>query len=216
MTKIKTLAYHMLKTIYLPIILTVHLLSKLPITRREKVYALLLINLFVYSWFNNVAVAAGINLVNDYKQKPIIITNVITETVYSQELSPEDEYYKRLNTDENFNSYIRNINVKLNNPGNLRCAGQPNSTCVNGFASFDSIILGFRALILQLNLDQSRNYTLEQFITKYSPPHENDTERLINQAAEWSGINRKDNITNINTIHLAQIMTRAEWSIQYE
>jgi len=77
MKNLKTLAYHMLRMAYLPITLTVFLFTKLPITRREKVYALLLINLFVYSWFNNVAVAAGIDLVNEYKQKPIIIERTV-------------------------------------------------------------------------------------------------------------------------------------------
>lgn len=208
----KKIAYYTIYVMYSPITLAVHLAKKIRITKREWVYVLIVMNMIIYPIFNKHAVAFAKEILI---LEPIVITKVITNTVYSGDLTPDDEYYKRLNQDDTFSNYINGIHVKRNNPGNLRCAGQPNTTCDNGFAVFPNIIAGFRGLIMQLDLDQSRNLTLEQFISKYSPAHENDTPHLINRAEEESGINRKDNINKINTIHLAQIMTKQEWSIRY-
>jgi hypothetical protein len=63
-----------------------------------------------------------------------------------------------------------NLNVRNNNPGNLKFAGQPNATPgANGFAVFPSIEDGFAALNRQLTkwLTESPSLTLEQFYAKY-------------------------------------------------
>lgn len=124
------------------------------------------------------------------------------------------DYQTLLSTDSKFRSYIYNIKVKRNNPGNLRFARQPNAINTNGFAEFPDIVIGFRALIMQIKLDQSRDLTIEQFITKYSPPHENDTPHLIKRAEELTGKTKTYKINNINTIFLAKVIANQEHSIK--
>ena len=63
-----------------------------------------------------------------------------------------------------------------NNPGNLRFAHQTGALQgVGGFARFETPEAGYRAMADQVRLDAGRGYTLEQYITKYAPPSENDT-----------------------------------------
>lgn len=63
-------------------------------------------------------------------------------------------------------------------PGNLMYAKQREATGVDdkGFAVFPDDPAGWRALTAQINLDQKRGLTIEQFVYKYAPPHENDTD----------------------------------------
>jgi len=46
---------------------------------------------------------------------------------------------------------------------------------------------GFQALIYQVQLDQSRGLTLAQFVNKYAPPTENDTNLYVQQMSQWLG-----------------------------
>lgn len=63
------------------------------------------------------------------------------------------------------------------NPGNLRFAKQLEATGKDdmGFAVFPDDPAGFRALAAQIRLDANRGLTLGQFIAKFAPPTENDT-----------------------------------------
>ena len=57
------------------------------------------------------------------------------------------------------------IPVRLNNPGNLKSAGQENSVEGDGgFAKFNTIQDGWKALYIQIELDADRGDTLETFI----------------------------------------------------
>jgi hypothetical protein len=159
-------------------------------------------------------------LVSMLTVKPVIVTKVVTEYVEVEKIvtkapamGAEERYYFLLENNKVFRDYVYSINVKRNNPGNLRCADQPNSTCVGGFASFPNIELGFRALVLQCELDQSRNFTLRQFITKFSPHKENDTEHLIRVASEKLNLEEQELINYLDTIRLSQFMTSQEHSI---
>lgn len=63
-----------------------------------------------------------------------------------------------------------NLNVRNNNPGNLKFAGQPGAVAgQNGFAVFQSIDDGFAALNRQLTkwLNEYPSLTLTQFYAKY-------------------------------------------------
>lgn len=76
-----------------------------------------------------------------------------------------------------------------NNPGNLRYVpsqlnAQPGE---GGFAHFDTPEDGLKALIRQIKLDQSRGYTLEEFIHKYAPPIENNTGHYIEYMTKVTG-----------------------------
>jgi len=63
-----------------------------------------------------------------------------------------------------------------NNPGNLRFAGQTGAVLGDkGFARFPTPQDGFNALKRQIVLDAKRSLTAGQFIFKYAPPNENNT-----------------------------------------
>jgi len=64
------------------------------------------------------------------------------------------------------------------NPGNLKFAKQKGAVGKDnaGFAIFQTHIHGWRALIAQVRLDASRGLTIKQFINKYAPPSENDSQ----------------------------------------
>jgi len=129
-------------------------------------------------------------------------------------LSPEEKYYELIKSNKEFSQYVMGISLPCNNPGNLRYASQPMASNHNGFACFPSIRSGFRSLIKQLEKDQSRNLTLRQFITKYSPPVENDTEWLIKVASRELNLEEGELISYLDTIKLAQYMADQEHSIK--
>jgi hypothetical protein len=63
------------------------------------------------------------------------------------------------------------------NPGNLRrWKGFPT---VKGYAVFPDDATGWAKLRKQIELDRGRGLTLRQFIEKWAPPTENDTEGYI-------------------------------------
>lgn len=100
-----------------------------------------------------------------------------------------------------------------NNPGNLRFAQQTGaSQGEGGFARFDSPQAGFQALKNQISLDASRGLTLRQFISKFAPPTENDTELYISQMVEATGAGENTQVSQIDLDALAQAMAKKESS----
>jgi len=100
-----------------------------------------------------------------------------------------------------------------NNPGNLRFAGQTGaSQGEGGFARFPSPEAGYQALKNQINLDASRNLTLENFIYKYAPPTENATSTYLQQMIQFTGANANTPISQIDLDVLAKAMARKESS----
>lgn len=130
-------------------------------------------------------------------------------------MKPIEEFYWKFENDIEFRNYITDLKVKRNNPGNLRFAGQPGAWEENGFATFKTPLLGFRALVLQVEAYQDRDITIRQFLEKYSPSHENDTEHLIAMMCQRLGVDENTNLKNINTVILAQDVTRQEHSVKY-
>jgi hypothetical protein len=67
------------------------------------------------------------------------------------------------------------------NPVNLRFAGQTEATGKDdsGFAIFPTHMAGWRAAIAQIKLDSGRGLNVRQFIEKFAPSNENDTEAYI-------------------------------------
>jgi hypothetical protein len=107
--------------------------------------------------------------------------------------------------------YGRPILAKRNNnPCNLAYASQPGAEKKGRFASFDSPELGFMACIGQVELDQSRGKTLEKFLLRFAPPHENNTALYIKTVAGNLKIYPQTNIKNINSIALAKEIARFE------
>jgi hypothetical protein len=67
-----------------------------------------------------------------------------------------------------------------NNPGNLRFAKQRGAVLgAKGFAKFRTPQEGFEALKRQILFDVARNLTAAEFIHKYAPPHENNTNNYL-------------------------------------
>lgn len=135
----------------------------------------------------------------------------------SEQISAQDAGYT---IDENGN-VIKTGNINIpetsrlayvnNNPGNLRFVGQAGATeGQGGFARFNTPEEGYEALKKQIELDKSRNLTVEQFINKYAPPVENDTSTYINQFNDTLGTTNNSLISNINTDQIAQFMANKE------
>jgi len=101
---------------------------------------------------------------------------------------------------------------KMNNPGNLRFADQTEATgkTPTGFATFDTPDAGWQALYNQIDLDKTRDFTLEEFTNKYAPPSENDTTAYIKSLQKQLKVNKSTKITDINTKQLANAIAKQE------
>lgn len=100
-----------------------------------------------------------------------------------------------------------------NNPGNLKFVGQAGAKYgEKGFAKFATPEAGYKALVKQVELDQSRGLTLEKFIHKYAPPTENNTSQYIAQAVAALGINPQTPITAADSQALAKFIAKKESS----
>ncbi len=78
---------------------------------------------------------------------------------------------------------------RLNNPGDLKFAGQAGATKdTTGFAKFKTPQAGIVALYRQILAHTARGLTLRQMITAWAPPSENDTENYIRETARRAGI----------------------------
>ena len=75
-----------------------------------------------------------------------------------------------------------------NNPGNLRAGVGQTGTDSKGYAIFPDAQTGWAALYNQISLDSNRGLTLSQFINKYSPPSENDTQNYLNYLTGQLGV----------------------------
>ena len=102
--------------------------------------------------------------------------------------------------------------VRNNNPGNLKFVGQQNA--VKGekdFAKFATPEEGMLAMRKQIILDtQTRGKTLSEFINKYAPPSENDTQAYIRSIERQLRVSRKNNIKSIHTKELARAIAKQE------
>jgi len=205
----------------------------LPFTIREKVMIKwffkfqLSIILIILSWVT--PLHATLTHIYDYQELTKQVASIQSREAHAQErtedkadavgdragdVGAEQEYYKLIETNEAFRNYIDGINVYRNNPGNLRFANQPGARYVHGFASWSDVRTGFRALIKQIELDQSRNLSLEAFYNKFAPPEDsNDTESLIYEAEKLFNVTRKININELDTIRFAQYITFREHSV---
>lgn len=101
--------------------------------------------------------------------------------------------------------------VRLNNPGDIEkgqpwqglAAEQPDPR----FCAFDSPAHGFRALCKILLTYQSKDglHTIREFIGRWAPPGENDTEAYITLVSAYAGIGPDDPADLSNTLLLGKI-----------
>jgi len=88
------------------------------------------------------------------------------------------------------------LNIRNNNPGNLRFAGQEGATPgEGGFARFESREAGLNAMRRQIELDtQKRGMNLNDFINKYAPPSENKTQNYVDFVANRAGLDPRSTV----------------------
>jgi hypothetical protein len=148
------------------------------------------------------------NLYDQYKD---IAGNLVKSEIRAFSVSrvvKAEDGFQRLKKLRDFDISIGasgSIAERNSNPGNLKFAGQPGATKGDGgFAKFESPEDGYRALIKQIKLDQSRNLTISGFVNKFAPPSENDTKRYIKNLCE--GLN----IADIDTEALTAVVMKLE------
>lgn len=159
-------------------------------------------------------------------EKAQIIANTINRNnpTWSEETKKEALRIKlkEYSPQESFNA-VGNTTVSIpkqsklafvnNNPANLRFAGQAGATQgQGGFARFATPEAGYQALQNQIKLDASRGLTLAQFINKFAPPTENDTQTYINQVRQMTGATSSTLISQIDLSILSKAIARKESS----
>ena len=104
------------------------------------------------------------------------------------------------------------LSVQNNNPGNLRLAGQPGaSEGEGGFAAFATPGQGLNALTRQVVLDtQTRGLSLENFLNKYAPPSENETNKYIEFVERQTGLKRDRKVPESKVPDLVRAIVRME------
>lgn len=141
--------------------------------------------------------------------------------IYQNKLaSATQSAQETLNSSDDPTAMLASVNIgqgtlaaRNNNPGNLRYAGQPGATQgEGGFARFETPEAGYEALKAQIELDKSRGMTVQEFVSKYAPPSENDTATYIKQfnASVGSGSNTK--LSSLDTDKVAEFMALKESS----
>jgi hypothetical protein len=113
------------------------------------------------------------------------------------------------------------LSVRNNNPGNLTWAHQPGARLGEGttggapgkgapFAAFESPVKGYLEVLRQIGLDSKRNLDVGGFVTKYAPPHENNTAQYIADLIHRFGVHPNTPISEIPTDKLAQFLIEHE------
>lgn len=116
-----------------------------------------------------------------------------------------------VNIPQDIGNQKNQLAYKNNNPGNLRFAGQDGATLgASGFAKFETPEAGYQALLSQIQLDQTRNLTVAQFINKYAPPSENDTPKYIKDFTTSLGVPDTTNIKDLSTEDMADFIMQKE------
>src|SRR3974390_195299 len=90
-----------------------------------------------------------------------------------------------------------------NNPGNLEYAGQAGAKKNGRWAQFDTPEDGYRALQSQIDIDSKRGGTLGDYINKYAPKKENDTETYLRNAESATRKNRNTPLAQVDRNRLA-------------
>ena len=105
-----------------------------------------------------------------------------------------------------------NLSQRNNNPVNLRYAGQREATGrgEKDFALFSTPMAGWRAAHSQIVLDQTRRLSLKEFIFKFAPPVENDTNAYLDFVCRELRISPDEDLKDISKYALAGVMARQE------
>jgi len=105
------------------------------------------------------------------------------------------------------------LNVRNNNPGNIRYAGQNSAVGADarGFAIFPNLATGIREANRQLDLYASRGVnTIADIVSKWAPRSENDTASYIAAVAKQLGKGANDQLTAADRQRLLQAIFNQE------
>jgi len=100
------------------------------------------------------------------------------------------------------------IAARLNNPGNLRFAGQSGATKdQSGFAKFNDVASGYAAMSKQLMSYYKRGLnTVSEIVSKYAPSNENDTVGYANYVAQDIGVGKDQEIDVSNPYIMRKLL----------
>lgn len=98
------------------------------------------------------------------------------------------------------------LGLRQNNPGNLRSWG--NTPTANGFASFSSMQEGLSALAGNLLTYQNKHglKSIQEIISRYAPPSENNTAAYIAAVAKQMGVGASDTLDLNDPAKLSALM----------
>ena len=96
-----------------------------------------------------------------------------------------------------------------NNPGNLRASSLANGK-KDGFSTFATPEIGFKALVRQVNLDAGRGDSIRKFISEYAPSSENNTERYINELTDILGVPDTTLLSDLDSTEVAKAVAKLE------
>ncbi len=119
------------------------------------------------------------------------------------------------------------IAVRCNNPLNIRYSKHNNWDgqvgCEAGFCVFKNTAYGFRAAYkIITNYMRAGLRTIEEIVTRWAPPCENDTKRYINFVCEQTLIPSDHELTDLNIhdywtkIIILQAMAKMESGVDYD
>ena len=103
---------------------------------------------------------------------------------------------------------LRNLN-----PGNIRHSktrykGEKLSSTDSSFKQFESIEAGYRAMFVLLHTYRVRGYgnTIAQFIARYAPPSENNTDAYVARVSKSAKIDHNDAIDTLSAAQMIPIV----------
>lgn len=105
-----------------------------------------------------------------------------------------------------------NRGQRNNNPVNLRYTQQRDSIGHDdaNFAVFKNAPAGWRAAHRQIGYDVKRELTIRQFIHKFAPPVENDTEAYLNFVCKELHVAKDAPLSAVSPFAIVGVMAKME------
>jgi len=90
--------------------------------------------------------------------------------------------------------------------GQVESTGQDDK----GYAKFPTPEAGWRAAHFQIALDMSRDLSFREFINKFAPPIENDTQNYLDFVCSEMCVSPEEKVSCVSKYALAGVMARME------
>ena len=112
---------------------------------------------------------------------------------------------------------LRNCNpLNIRRVAGTNWKGQRAEQTDNGFVQFEFIEWGIRAAfcILRTYRNKYKAVCIEDIITRWAPPSENDTSRYICNVCRWTGFGGMQRLTESDWPALVRAMARQETGVE--